>query len=131
MMVVSAIVYVFIKDMTQKQHTILRNFPIIGHLRYYFEELGEYFRQYFIMGDRDEMPFNRATRSWVYRLAKNEGVSSALVPLTTCTSPVRCCLSTPAFRCSKMNASRPLRWSSAMAMPTSLSRRPRCSMCRA
>ena len=72
-MVVIAIIYTFIKDVTQKQHTVLRNFPVIGHLRYYFEELGEYFRQYFFMGDRDEMPFNRSTRGWVYRLAKNEG----------------------------------------------------------
>ena len=71
--VVGLLIFLFIKDVTQKQHTILRNFPIVGRLRYYFEELGEYFRQYFFMGDRDEMPFNRATRSWVYRLAKNEG----------------------------------------------------------
>ena len=67
------LIYLFIRDVTQKQHTILRNYPVIGHLRYYFEELGEYFRQYFFMGDRDEMPFNRSTRSWIYRLAKNEG----------------------------------------------------------
>ncbi|MBI3371320.1 MAG: FMN-binding glutamate synthase family protein [Betaproteobacteria bacterium] len=67
------VVFVFIQDVTQKKHGVLRNFPVIGHLRYYFEELGEYFRQYFFAGDRDEMPFNRATRAWVYRLAKNEG----------------------------------------------------------
>ncbi len=71
--VVGLLIFLFIKDVTQKQHTILRNYPIVGRLRYYFEELGEYFRQYFFMGDRDEMPFNRATRSWIYRLAKNEG----------------------------------------------------------
>ena len=71
--VIFGLSYLFIRDVTQKRHTILRNFPIVGHLRYYFEELGEYFRQYFFMGDRDELPFNRATRSWVYRLAKNEG----------------------------------------------------------
>src|SRR5690242_13716987 len=64
---------VFIRDITQKKHSVLRNYPVIGRLRYKFEELGEYFRQYFFMGDRDEMPFNRATRGWVYRLAKNEG----------------------------------------------------------
>src|SRR5580704_17980072 len=63
----------FVRDVTQKQHTVLRNFPVIGHLRYWFEELGEYFRQYFFAGDREEMPFNRSTRAWVYRLAKNEG----------------------------------------------------------
>ncbi len=67
------LVYWYVKDITQKKHTVLRNFPIIGRLRYFFEQLGEYFRQYFFLGDRDEMPFNRSTRSWVYRLAKNEG----------------------------------------------------------
>ncbi|MFA7291810.1 MAG: FMN-binding glutamate synthase family protein [Rhodocyclaceae bacterium] len=67
------LVYWYIQDITQKKHAVLRNFPIIGHLRYFFENLGEYFRQYFFLGDRDEMPFNRATRAWVYRLAKNEG----------------------------------------------------------
>ncbi len=62
-----------IYDLTQQRHSVLRNFPVIGHLRYGFEQLGEYFRQYFFAGDREEMPFNRATRSWVYREAKNEG----------------------------------------------------------
>jgi len=65
--------YWYIRDITQKRHTVLRNFPVIGHLRFFFERLGEYFRQYFFLGDREEMPFNRATRAWVYRLAKNEG----------------------------------------------------------
>lgn len=67
------VLFVFIQDITQKKHGVLRNYPVIGHLRYFFEQLGEYFRQYFFAGDRDEMPFNRATRGWVYRLAKNEG----------------------------------------------------------
>ena len=70
---VLGILFIFIQDITQKKHGVLRNYPVIGHLRYWFEELGEYFRQYFFSGDRDEMPFNRATRGWVYRLAKNEG----------------------------------------------------------
>src|SRR6266851_338172 len=67
------LVIVFIQDITQKKHTVLRNFPVIGHLRYMLEKQGEYFRQYFFMNDREEMPFNRATRGWVYRLAKAEG----------------------------------------------------------
>jgi glutamate synthase domain-containing protein 2 len=70
---VAALVFLFISDITQKKHAVLRNYPIVGRLRYFFEQLGEYFRQYFFAGDRDEMPFNRATRAWVYRLAKNEG----------------------------------------------------------
>ena len=44
----------------------------------FFEDLGEYFRQYFFLGDREEMPFNRATRAWVYRMAKNEGGMAGL-----------------------------------------------------
>ena len=67
------LVYWYVRDITQKKHAILRNYPVIGHLRYFFEQLGEYFRQYFFLGDRDERPFNRATRAWIYRLAKNEG----------------------------------------------------------
>jgi glutamate synthase domain-containing protein 2 len=70
---VFALFFFYIKDITQKKHAILRNYPIIGRLRYFFEQLGEYFRQYFFLGDRDERPFDRATRSWAYRLAKNEG----------------------------------------------------------
>ncbi|MBT8144057.1 MAG: FMN-binding glutamate synthase family protein, partial [Gammaproteobacteria bacterium] len=52
-------------------HAIRRNFPVIGRFRYLFEHLGEFFRQYFFALDREEMPFNRAERSWVYRAAKN------------------------------------------------------------
>ena len=69
----AGLAFIFIRDITQKKHSVLRNYPIIGRFRYFFEQLGEYFRQYFFAGDRDEMPFNRATRGWVYRLAKNEG----------------------------------------------------------
>jgi len=70
---VAGLLFLFVRDITQKKHSVLRNYPVIGRLRYFFEEMGEYFRQYFFAGDRDEMPFNRATRGWVYRLAKNEG----------------------------------------------------------
>ncbi|WP_079436823.1 FMN-binding glutamate synthase family protein [Zoogloea sp. LCSB751] len=71
--IVGGTTYWYVQDITQKKHAILRNYPLVGHLRYFFEQLGEYFRQYFFLGDREEMPFNRATRGWVYRLAKNEG----------------------------------------------------------
>jgi len=73
LMLVGLVVIWFVQDVTQKKHTVLRNYPVIGRLRYFFEKQGEYFRQYLFAGDRDEMPFNRATRGWVYRLAKNEG----------------------------------------------------------
>ena len=73
LVLVATLAYWFVQDVTQKKHSILRNFPVIGRLRYVFENLGEYFRQYFFLNDREEMPFNRATRGWVYRLAKEEG----------------------------------------------------------
>ena len=40
------LVYVFVHDVTQKGHAIQRNYPVIGHFRYMFENMGEYFRQY-------------------------------------------------------------------------------------
>ena len=65
-----AVIVMYIVDVTQTSHAIRRNFPVIGRFRYLFEKLGEYFRQYFFALDREEMPFNRAERSWVYRAAK-------------------------------------------------------------
>ncbi len=68
-LVTIAIVYIF--DVTQTKQAIRRNYPVIGHFRYFFEDLGKFFRQYFFAMDREEMPFNRADRSWVYRAAKD------------------------------------------------------------
>jgi len=73
MVVVGVLVFWFIQDITQKKHSVLRNYPVIGRLRFFLEQMGEYFRQYFFAGDREEMPFNRATRGWIYKEAKNEG----------------------------------------------------------
>ena len=66
-----AIIFIYIKDKTQKASTLRRNYPVLAHFRYIFEHLGEFFRQYFFAMDREELPFNRAERSWVYRAAKN------------------------------------------------------------
>lgn len=69
---VLVIAALYVIDITQTEHAIRRNFPVIGRFRYLFEHLGEFFRQYFFAMDREEMPFNRAERSWVYRAAKGE-----------------------------------------------------------
>jgi len=71
-----ALVMTYVIDRTQTRHAIRRNYPVIGRFRYFFEEMGEFFRQYFFAMDREEMPFNRAERSWVYRAAK--GVDSTV-----------------------------------------------------
>ncbi|MEE8527170.1 MAG: FMN-binding glutamate synthase family protein [Gammaproteobacteria bacterium] len=69
---VLGVVIMFIIDVTQTRHAIRRNFPVIGRFRYLFEHMGGFFRQYFFALDREEMPFNRAERSWVYRACKGE-----------------------------------------------------------
>lgn len=65
------VLYMYLADITQTQQAIRRNYPVIGRFRYLFEHLGEFFRQYFFAQDREELPFNRAQRSWVYRAAKD------------------------------------------------------------
>jgi glutamate synthase domain-containing protein 2 len=70
-LLILAVIYMYIADVTQKKQTIRRNYPVIGRFRYFFEHLGEFFRQYLFAQDREELPFNRAQRSWVYRAAKN------------------------------------------------------------
>ncbi|MBN8892778.1 MAG: FMN-binding glutamate synthase family protein [Rhodospirillales bacterium 70-18] len=65
---------VYLHDTRQTQHTILRNFPVLGHFRYFSESFGEYMRQYQYLPDWVERPFNRLERSWIYRSAK--GVSN-------------------------------------------------------
>ena len=75
-MAILAIVITYILDVTQTKQAIRRNFPVIGRFRYRFEHIGEFFRQYFFAMDREERPFNRAERSWVYRAAK--GVDSTV-----------------------------------------------------
>ncbi len=65
------LIAVYIVDVTQTKQAIRRNYPVIGHFRYYFEHVGSFFRQYFFAMDREEMPFNRAQRTWIYRACKD------------------------------------------------------------
>ncbi len=72
----AAIVALYIHDRRQTRHAILRNYPVIGHFRYFAETWGEYMRQYQYLPDWAERPFNRLERSFVYRSAK--GVSNLI-----------------------------------------------------
>ncbi|WP_282135930.1 FMN-binding glutamate synthase family protein [Seonamhaeicola maritimus] len=56
----------------QKKHTISHNYPIVGHLRYWLESVGPEMRQYFVANNREELPFNRIERGWIYASAKKE-----------------------------------------------------------
>ena len=69
--IILAVIIMYISDVTQTQQAIRRNYPVVGRFRYFFEHVGEFFRQYFFAMDREELPFNRADRSWVYRAAKD------------------------------------------------------------
>ena len=59
-------------DLLQKKHAVLRNFPIIGHFRYFAEAIRPEISQYFIETETNGVPFNREQRSVVYQRAKNE-----------------------------------------------------------
>ena len=56
----------------QKAHTISHNYPVVGHLRYWLESIGPEMRQYFVANNREELPFNRIERGWIYASAKRE-----------------------------------------------------------
>jgi glutamate synthase domain-containing protein 2 len=58
-------------DLVQRRHSVLRNYPLIGHLRWFFEEIRPEFRQYFLAGDLEERPFNREQRALAYQRAKD------------------------------------------------------------
>jgi glutamate synthase domain-containing protein 2 len=68
---------------------VLRNYPVVGHLRGLLSHLGEFFRQYFFAMDREEMPFNRAERDWVVKSASGRdntiafGSTKPLTPVGT------------------------------------------------
>jgi type II secretory pathway component PulF len=64
-LMVLLIIVVYIRDVTQTRDAVLRNYPVIGHFRYIFSTLGEFFRQYFFAMEREEMPFNRAERQCI------------------------------------------------------------------
>lgn len=67
-----------VRDMVQVRHSVLRNYPIIGHLRFLLEFIRPELRQYFIEADHEALPFSRAQRSLVYQRAKGDPDSRPL-----------------------------------------------------
>src|SRR5260370_14283958 len=59
-----------IRDLVQKNHAVLRNYPISAHMRFLLEEIRPEMRQYFFESEKDGMPFSRDTRALVYQRAK-------------------------------------------------------------
>ena len=67
---VAVLAVVFVFDINQKKHAVLHNYPVIGHLRYFLEMIGPELRQYWVAHDKEEMPFDRTERSWIYATSK-------------------------------------------------------------
>jgi glutamate synthase domain-containing protein 2 len=72
LLICAALTGVGVHDLKQTRHAILRNYPVIGHLRFLFEYIRPEIRQYFIESDSEAAPFSRAQRSLVYQRAKGE-----------------------------------------------------------
>ncbi|VVN67448.1 hypothetical protein PS723_00188 [Pseudomonas fluorescens] len=66
-----------LNDLRQTQHSVRRNYPVIGNLRYLIEHIRPEIRQYLLEGDDDELPFSRTQRSLVYARAKNQSAEKA------------------------------------------------------
>jgi glutamate synthase domain-containing protein 2 len=71
-LVLGFILTLVVYDIFNKKHTIKSNFPIIGRLRYFLEKIGPEMRQYIVAGNREESPFNRVWRSYIYASSKNQ-----------------------------------------------------------
>jgi len=68
----AAVAGVAAHDLRQRQHAILRNFPVVGHFRYWLEAIGPELRQYIVTSNDEERPFSRDQRRWVYASSKRE-----------------------------------------------------------
>lgn len=69
-LVVVALAATAVYDLVQRKHAILRNFPIVGHFRYWLESVGPELRQYIVTDNNEERPFSRDQRRWVYASSK-------------------------------------------------------------
>ncbi|WP_409483179.1 hypothetical protein [Arsenicicoccus dermatophilus] len=59
-------------DLTQRKHSLLRTFPVLGHGRYLVEEIGPELRQYIVASNDEERPFSRDQRRYIYASAKGQ-----------------------------------------------------------
>lgn len=69
--------YIWYIDRTQTRHSLRRNFPLLARGRWLMESVGHFFRYYMVADDRQEYPFNRADRTTVYKMAKNNNMTEA------------------------------------------------------
>ncbi|OEK04148.1 FMN-binding glutamate synthase family protein [Roseivirga misakiensis] len=70
--IIAVLVLIALRDILQKKKTIRHNYPIVGNLRYMLEKIGPELRQYIVANNREELPFNRSQRSWIYASSKRQ-----------------------------------------------------------
>src|SRR5580698_4810858 len=70
--ILAFLLLVAVHDVVQRRHAVVHNYPVIGHLRYLLELIGPELRQYWVADDKEELPFNRTERRWIYATAKGE-----------------------------------------------------------
>jgi glutamate synthase domain-containing protein 2 len=68
--VAGALGVLLVYDLFQRKHALLRNFPLVGHLRYLLEAIGPELRQYIVVDNNTEKPFSRDERRWIYTSSK-------------------------------------------------------------
>ena len=71
-MLFAGLLWLGVYDLRQTKRSVLRNYPIIGHIRYMLEYVRPEIRQYFIESDAEATPFSRSQRSLVYQRAKGD-----------------------------------------------------------
>ena len=72
LLILGLVLLVVLHDLIQRKHAILRNFPLIGHFRYWLEAIGPEVRQYIVVSNDEERPFSRDQRRWVYASSKKQ-----------------------------------------------------------
>ncbi len=60
------------RDLLQREHAIVRNYPLLGRMRYLLESVGPELRQYIVTSNDEERPFSRDQRRWVYASSKRQ-----------------------------------------------------------
>jgi glutamate synthase domain-containing protein 2 len=82
-----ALLGLLVHDLVQRHHALLRAYPVVGRARFLLEKIGPELRQYWFLGDKEERPFNRTQRNWVYQTAKGVqntfGFGTEIEPDTT------------------------------------------------
>ena len=70
--ILATLLLLTLQDIIQRKHAIRRIFPLVGRIRYFLEMIGPEMRQYWVANDKEEAPFNRDERRWIYSSAKNQ-----------------------------------------------------------